>query len=80
MSNIKQRIMQAKVDFINKNGREPKKIFLTVEDENQLGSLKAEIVGNKLSGALLQGVRKEFENGIFGIEEIVWRAKEFKIE
>ena len=81
MSNIKQRIMQAKVDFINKNGREPKKIFLTAEDERQLGSLKAKDVGRKVAGELLiHDARKVFENGIVGIKEIVWGAKEFKIE
>ena len=80
MSNIKQKIIQAKVDFINKNGKDPQKIFLTLEDENQLISLHTQDVGGNLSGKLfVNGAREVFKKGIFGIKKIIWEAKEFKL-
>jgi len=49
--------------------------YLTLEDENQLISLRTQYVGSNLSGKLfVDGAREVFKKGI------VWGAKEFKIE
>jgi hypothetical protein len=46
-----------------------------------LNSLYTQDVGSNLSGMLLvNGAREVFKKGIFGIKEIIWDAKEFKLE
>jgi hypothetical protein len=32
MNNIKTKIINAKIDFIKKNGKQPSKIYLTLDD------------------------------------------------
>ena len=58
-------------DFNEKENKQPKKIFLTREKENQLILLP--------NIDIKEGPRKTFENGICGMK-IVWDADEFKVE
>ena len=72
---IKHKILKLVNDYLQKHDKNPTKLYLTSKDENELILLP--------ETDPVKGPRHTFKDGIFNNIcplEIVWDAKEFKVE
>lgn len=80
MNNFKDEVIALIEAFIAQNGKNPIKLFITPEKENEMYKLPNKDIGNKVSGLTVNGPRKTFENKNFLGLKIIWDSDEFKVE
>lgn len=81
-SNLIKRIEAKTESFIEKNKRDPTRLYLTPSDEQNMKALPSTEIGDLASLIIRYGPReaiRQVGNRFFGME-VIWNSDEFKVE
>lgn len=81
-NNIKRQILKMKNQYLNMHYKQPKTLFLTPKEEEQIGALTTKDIAGLADEISNHGVREAIEgkgNQIFGMQ-IEWDADKFRVE
>lgn len=81
-SNLIKRIIAKRISFIEKNKKDPTRLYLTPSDEQDMKALPATEIGELASLIIQYGPReaiRQVGNRFFEME-VIWNSDEFKVE